>query len=242
MNIRTMRYALAATLGAIGINPVALAACIGPIGADERPSAWTDVRDHVPTPILGASVLAIGAATGEINNDFYAITIDSAGQTPAQLAKELRSDFNAIVFTGAPDQSFRAYDAANAAIWRRDDPMGAVMTFVLAKTFGAEIEKGSVLVSCTSATDWIFSTVATANDGLHPVSGNRGFGVVRNADGSLTIFTKAADRATNAFFGASGVFQEGHAVWLRFIGNLRQRYRDRNPRDQKVISRRIAFS
>lgn len=237
-----MRHALAAVLGVMGMHVAAQATCINPVGADERPSAWSDVRHHVPASVGGASVLAIDAATGEINTDFYAITIDSAGQTAAQLARELRSDFNAIVFAGSADQSFRPYDAANAAIWRRDDPRGAVMTFVLATTFGAEVEKGSVLVSCTSTTDWIFTTVATANDGLHPVSGNRGFGVVRNADGSLTIFTKAADRATNAFFGASGVFQEGHAVWLRFIDNLRQRYRDRNPRDRKVISRRAAFS
>ncbi len=104
--------------------------------------------------MAGACVLAVGAATGEINADFYSITIDSARQTPEQLARELGSDFNAIVFAGSPGRSFRAYDAANAAIWRRNDPIGEVMTLVLAKTFSAQIEKGSVLVSCALDTDW----------------------------------------------------------------------------------------
>ncbi len=241
MRTATRRVA-AVALAACTFLGNANAACVNALGSD-TPAAWKELRDLTVGGQLNPaieSVLSLGTATGPLNTDYYAVTIDAAGKSPQQIAQDLRSNLNEIVFGASSDQSFRPYDAANQNLWARANPTGAVMTFVLAK-LGAEWEKGSVVVSCSSGADWVFSTVETDDDGLHPVSGNRGFGVVRNSDGSLTIFTKATDRATNSIFAALGVFDQGHAVWSRFVDNLKQRYRDRNPRNIRVISRRIAF-
>jgi hypothetical protein len=110
--------------------------------------------------------------------------------------------------------------------------------------------KGDVVASCGSDTDWIFSTVETQKSGRHPVCGNRAFGVEDNGDGSVTIWTKGADRAVNN--GALTVphqteasrgdtFLAGEQVWKNFMSSVQTTYKDYNPRNLIQFSVRRSY-
>lgn len=184
---------------------------------------------------------------GKLNTDYYSITVDASGDQAHQLFATLRADLNRFIFDGT-SYSLSPYDNRNAAIWNSDQPKGAVMTFVLAGIAGVNFEKGSVIVSCISPADLVFSTITTAKDGLHPVAGNRAFGVYAKNDGSLTIFTKAADRVINeggfGHLNESGrelLFEQGDNVWLGFIANIKNKMQTRNPRAEVRYSKRVDY-
>ena len=134
----------------------------------------------------------------------------------------------------------------NETRWKSDDPKGAVMSFALAatnyrpalalvattsgKTISIVQKHGDVAVTCSSPTDFVFSTLETKNGGKHPVSGNRGFGLKDNKDGTWTFYTKGADRQSDSRLnavktvpqGADAIFLSGHEFWLQFFGNLKE--------------------
>jgi hypothetical protein len=147
----------------------------------------------------------------------------------------------------------------NKELWEAENPKRAVMSFVLdnhtpALAFAATwkgmkivLEQGDVVVTCAEASDavtqFIFTTVYTEKDQYHPVSGNRGFGVRDNGDGTWTFYTMGVDRETA--LGTSGtipywgnvalklgfpdrgippgpdaVFYAGDKFWRDFFSNL----------------------
>jgi hypothetical protein len=185
---------------------------------------------------------------GALNLDFYAIQFDAGGYTPESLMKEIRGQLSSVIFSGT-SYNVAPYDDANRKVWEADKPARALMTFTLAEVPNViPLERGSVMVSCFSSTGFTFSTVTTKKDGLHPVSGNRGFGVVKLADGSLMFFTKAADRVVNrGMFSAlpeparEAVFSQGHKVWVRLLDNLSQKYIVLKPRNRVEHSVRIPY-
>jgi hypothetical protein len=119
--------------------------------------------------------------------------------------------------------------AKNEALWESKDPTGAVMSFVLdnhtpalalaATLKGVKIvlEQGDVVVTCATPTQFIFTTVTTKADGFHPVSGNRGFGIRGNTDGSWTFYTMGADRETKT---AETESENGVKTDVPYFGNL----------------------
>lgn len=184
---------------------------------------------------------------GSLNLDFYAITIDANGQPAESLFQYVRANLDSLVFGGTA-YALNAYNAANSDRWKSDDPTGALMSFTLAGIDGVmPLERGSVVVSCYSSMNFVFSTVKTAKDGLHPVAGNRAFGVHDHGNGILTIYVKAADRVVNkGLFGKLGaslreeIFAQGHKVWLRMLKNLTEIFKERNPATF-VYSERVAY-
>ncbi|MFV5687459.1 hypothetical protein ACM55M_02400 [Flavobacterium sp. ZT3R25] len=64
---------------------------------------------------------------------------------------------------------------------------------------------GSVVCSEYTSNSWIFTTIEVpwglnqGQDGVHPVSGNREFGIIQNPDGSYTFYTRGVDRMTDGF-------------------------------------------
>jgi hypothetical protein len=184
---------------------------------------------------------------GELNYDVYSVTIDADGQTPESLFSWFRSNLDQSLFSGTY-YSLRSYDDVNAEKWKSDAPEGALMSFTLAAVGIIPLEKGSVVLSCFSSTDFIFSTVYTENDELHPVAGNRAFGVRKGASGGLTIFVKAADRIVNSDrfgllpkAGRELIFEQGHDVWMGMLSRLKVKFADRNPRDDFVFSVRVPY-
>lgn len=186
---------------------------------------------------------------GNINNDFYSITIEKKSDTAESMLLLIRRDISTLIFKGT-SYSVEPIDAANGTRWSSNNPLGAVMSFTLAAIPNVmPLERGSVVVSCVSPTDFVFSTVRTDRDGWHPVAGNRAFGVRDNGNGSLTIWTKAADRVvTGGVFGSlpevlrEQLFEQGHAVWVGLLKNLELHFATRNPSNRVVFSERRRFN
>ncbi|GAB5500999.1 MAG: hypothetical protein PsegKO_33100 [Pseudohongiellaceae bacterium] len=119
---------------------------------------------------------------GRLNIDQYQITIDGDGQSAEQFFAHLRKNLNEIIFKGT-DYSLKPYDSVNSRRWASAKPLGAVMVFTLAAvTDDLPLERGAVFVSCSTGSDMVFSTLEMIPYGVHPVAGNRAFGVVKNSD------------------------------------------------------------
>lgn len=249
-----MRASVLLILSLLVFDGRAFADCVSPVSnpASAPRSAWSDVETLVADSSSNSDIQKVqtiaGTGYGDINTDFYAITINKGEQTAAKLMAELRSNMSEVIFAGS-FYSLSAYDATNAAKWASASPKGALMSFTLAKIPGVmDLERGSVVVSCASDVDFVFSTVTTAKDGLHPVSGNRAFGVRDIGNGKLQIFTKAADRVINEGIfralpasGRKALFEQGHKVWLRLLDNLTTTHAARNPHNRIVYSERKAY-
>ena len=211
------------------------AACFNsaPLTKSSPRSAWQDLEtfraDKSLNPLI-QQVQTVDGGVGNYNRDYWEITFRPVvGQTPQSVLADLRAGFGSIVFRRAPMGKFQGYDAANRAKWMSEKPLGAVMTFVLMDVVDlVDFEQGSVVVSCASDTDWIFSTVTTAKDGVHPVAGNRGFAVRANADGTMSVVVKAVDRIVDAqpyAAAEAGIYFAGELIWKGMMANLRQRYK-----------------
>lgn len=148
--------------------------------------------------------------------------------------------------------------------WESTNPLGAMMTFIVSNQpytlfsldpskMGLAFKTISVVVVCASKQDFIFSTVTSDGDGIHPVSGYRGFGLRDNSDGSLTFYTMGTDRETYISdqgaqrlhpypgnlalrlgamspkipMGSDAPFIAGDQFWIEFFGNL-QSYLNRH--------------
>jgi len=221
--------------------------CVKPISGANPPRAqWAELEAYSAAPSMNPAITGlqpISAATGDINTDYFAVTIDAQGQTAAQLLPEYRQNFMHWISDGGSGQSIAPYSAADAAMWNSGNFKHAVMSFVLASlpVVGIQAETGAVVATCVSATDWVFSTVTTPKDGVHPVSGNRSFGVLDNHDGTLTLFTKGTDRVVDVFpYNAAGptAFAQAEAFWRHFMGNVATQYAARHPRRTEVSLRR----
>ena len=223
---------------------------------DSAPSDWTDVlslkADKALNPQISFVQTLDGTGSGDVNLDYYAITVDRTDSAKRMLA-DFRKRMGELLFRkGALAQgfyAFRGYDPANEASWSSDFPKGALMTFVLFQGPGAKFERGSVVVSCADDTSFVFSTVNTAADGDHPVSGNRAFGIVDNGDGSVTLFTKAADRVKGAsFFDLLGsgqraaTFAAGASIWEHLLDNISLAYARKHPLEPTKLSHRLPYA
>lgn len=224
--------------------------CVKPITGSNPPrSQWAELEHMTLSATVNPVIMQlqpIQEAMGDINTDFYGITFDAQGQSAAQVLLEYRANFNKWISEGSNGASIAPYDATNAAKWNSPNYKGAAMSFVLLALplAGSQMETAGVIVNCTSPTDWVFTTVTTMKDGLHPVCGNRGFGVLDNHDGTLTIFTKATDRVVNALpYNVAGptIFAQGEVFWRHFLDNVTRHYATRHPRRIEVSLRRPYF-
>lgn len=239
-------------------------ACATPVlnPADRGGSAaWADIERFEAQASLNSKIGRVQSLTttgyGALNTDYYSITIDATWlddskegmtfvhETPRSMTKFLRDNLSELIFSGSAYQ-FGAYDGQEQARWQTG-VIGSLASFTLARIPGLfDLERGSVVLSCLSESNWIFSTVETPKDELHPVSGNRAFGVVDDGKGGLVIWTKAADRIVNAGrfallpqAGRELLFEQGHQVWVGMLDRITSRFPDRNPRDRvQVLVRR----
>jgi hypothetical protein len=202
-------------------NPIA-GACFSPL-ADANstdPTQWDDLRQFkaVVSDAEVVAVQSIGEAGGDkINLDFFALTFAKhPSLTVQEYFVKLRKAYGVFARgnlgdpfqSDPPVQFFLAYRPSDKALWETSQPKGALMSFVLYShppTFALRatltgiqpvLEQGDVVATCATDTDFIFSTVRTKRDGYHPVSGNRGFGLRDNGDGTWTFYCKGADRLT----------------------------------------------
>jgi hypothetical protein len=219
---------------------------------DPGEKSWADLESFLAPASLNPAILSVQNlktdGIGPVNNDFYSVTIDANGQSAADVMRTLRLNLSDLVYA-RKWRKVRPYDDDNGAKWKSSSPQGAVMTFVLVDAALYRV-RADVVVSHVSDTEWVFSTVRTGKNGWHPVCGNRAFGVSANADGSLTIWTKGADRAVDhgALWaqhqfaaGREFTFARGDDVWKALMQNLATHYAAGHPRDFVRISVRRPY-
>jgi len=204
-------------------------------------SAWADVMSFRPTPALQDKVRQLDLQSpgkwffhrlesgwGEINLDYYAVCIDkmprslpgdSAGTsrivTPEELCQYVRHNMvTPSTVVNEEHASFRPYGPSDGTAWKgtSTDALGALISIDMQLApLPVPVEDGTVMVTHSDDTSWTFSTVHSPNDGSHPVSGNRRFGVLLADDGNTYVYTLGADRVTNQAIGQTPGAQ---LVWL----------------------------
>jgi hypothetical protein len=221
------------------------------------------------TGVIRSQPIASGYGD-KINLDYYSITFRKhPTRSLSEVFRDIRRHFNSFAHEGetvfeepaefsvVPYRGTSSRDdqlaTRNNSLWGSANPQHAVMSFILssytpaiarvsatARGITVVKKKASVVTTCATSTDFIFSTVKTEKDGYHPVNGNRGFGIKDNKDGTWTFYTMGADREGMMDLGVEyvgnhvlhlglvegipkgpdAVFQAGHIFWVHFFTNL----------------------
>lgn len=130
------------------------------------------------------------ASGGDINMDYYAITITKLppGVTQEQLFNNFRKNID--IFMNHNEAGVRPKDPSTKKLWESDNPTGAVMVF-----YPTSAPDQSAVVTSTSGSNyWVFTPIWTTQNWRHPLAGQREFGLTDNKDGTFTFFTRAIDR------------------------------------------------
>lgn len=200
---------------------------------------WQALAQHIPPQSVidkleqeyygDIDILSIEDAAGTVvNTDYFSINVNTlpSGMTAIDLLNSIRNDINNFINTDLASFSpydYTGYSFDEAAVWYSSNPMGAVLSIDLK----FPVDDGSVVVSGFNSNSWTFSTVSDPWNFDHPVSGNRKFGFVQNANGSYTFFTRGVDRITQQIdnFVAqnliSNPFEDPDALWSSFQKKLK---------------------
>ena len=190
-----------------------------------------------------------------MNMDYFALTFEAPPNVTVEaFFAQMRKDFNVFAAWDGGYNVFGAYGPnvrnisqpdpdreENEKKWAQADHTGALMTFLLAgmgfsthptSNLGSQFlvvkQYGDVQSTCSSSTDFIFTTVKTDTD-THPVSGRRGFGLKEDSGKrTWTFYSKAVDRRSNTAmniaheFGAPApdVYVEGRKFWSGFYAKM----------------------
>jgi hypothetical protein len=194
--------------------------------------AWADLLSFRPPLALQRGLRGRGPlggdwwvhrieeAWGDVNLDYYPVTVTSL-PTIVFDADELLLHIRLFLdpeFVNTAVAEFSPYDASiDGPKWLSSSPTGAVIHIDM-KAGGINLDDGSVLTAEADASHWRFSTIWTSGDFGHPVSGNREFGYVTNADGSFTFYTRGADRTTALLdlTAANAVYSGADTLWQSF--------------------------
>ncbi|WP_124541778.1 papain-like cysteine protease family protein [Piscinibacter terrae] len=191
---------------------------------------WADlfnwsVPDWIPGYLAGRdmSVQRIADAAGALNLDRYEVRITSvpSGHTDVSLLEYVRTHLNDFLDTD--NSEFIPYTVGDDDVkWTSASPVGTVFKIDIIGP-----DNAAVVASMVEEHRWRFTTIHTTWSGDHPVSGHREFGVRTNADGTVVVYTRGADRATDglgesiAFFGADHLwrsFQRKLTDWVTANG------------------------
>src|SRR5262249_6332040 len=129
-----------------------------------------------------------------------------------------RQHFNDFLDTDIGETA--PYGDSDETRWPSDSPLGSIVHWDMKAFWGdaGKLDDGSVLLGSASPQRWIFSTVWTPDDEWHPVSGNREFGYVEDADGGYTFYTRGADRLSGVLdLGVNGTTGLIARMWHRYI-------------------------
>lgn len=207
-----------------------------------------------PMPGVKKFLPLVVAEDDKANIDYYYIRFTRhPKKTPEQVFKDLRLNFNRFAAGTTKVFGFGPYKETgsdsdsigreNAKLWAKDVPLNAVMSFNLDTPMpatrmvsivgssgspewvrGIVNKAGDLQVTCASKLDFVFSTVESENGGPHPVSGNRGFGLKDNGDGTWTFYSKAVDRRTTGEWNPKIIlgtffdtFCRGHDFWKSYF-------------------------
>ncbi|MDX1401271.1 MAG: hypothetical protein R3245_05055 [Kiloniellales bacterium] len=199
-----------------------------------------------------------GTGTGPVNIDYYEVRFNAPpGVSLEAFFGEFRKNASERIFGGLKPEGYelRPFNDRFGHRWQSDDlsvVYGTAMTFSLGPTTaGVDSETATVICSCASKTDWVFSTVATEKDGIHPVSGSRAFGIRDLGDGTWALFTKGTDRVSDPqklrasqlqediMIGLAGLAPEvlldfAPIIWNNLAANLESEFSNLEPQTWSV--------
>ena len=113
------------------------------------------------------------------------------------------------------------------ALWNSSNPLSTIISISIA------LDHGNVVCSDFQSCCWVFTTLQapwkpfTWKDGVHPVSGNRQFGISDSGQGKV-LYTKGVDRVTKwyhnlaegkAFNGADALWNSMEVQLVSFVNN-----------------------
>jgi hypothetical protein len=165
---------------------------------------WSDIASFVPPNSViqrienlpgNWNIQEIKNASGtRVNLDLFPVkittmpTVNGVMISKDDLISLIRLSLNSFT----EGSSFTPFSPQDAQIWTSGNPLGAVIHISI------NPDDGSVVTSSYSSCCWVFTTLQAPfwDDGIHPVSGNRQFGYKQFPDGSIDIYTRAADRLT----------------------------------------------
>ncbi|MPS65332.1 hypothetical protein [Chryseobacterium sp.] len=183
--------------------------------------AWQDLANH-PIPVsVKNRIFQVNGLTGwfdeaviqdldysksyTINMDVYPVKITNMPEkspgvkfTPAEFFDYFRRNIND--FTDINHGKFYPvvepqYGIDDTQLWNSTNPLGSLITIKIPADYG------TVICSGFGPQAWIFTTVKSPWDGMHPVSGNRLFGYYVDSSGDMIIYTRGVDRFTRKTHG-----------------------------------------
>lgn len=144
-----------------------------------------------------------------VNVDCYAVRVDRWPKkdngvqfSPSEFTQYVRLHINDFadgtfpsgvpIVGGGRLASFNMYDVStDSPLWHANNGVNTLISIKMG-------DDGSVGVVAANGTQWIFKTLTTKNDGTHPVTGNRMFGVVPPGNtGEVWFGTRGVDRITD---------------------------------------------
>jgi hypothetical protein len=203
---------------------------------------WSRLISYRPSPIIQGGVgtrfqmfgipqrvvHAIEDGRGPINLDYYPIQVSampvSGNHTmqPNELLEFIRRNMNSFVDQHPDGCKFAPYEPLiDTNMWA--PPFltmpfpGAVLSIDMISNH-INVEDGSVVLSESDSSHWVFTTLWSPNDLGHPVSGNREFGYTPTHAGEFIFYTRGADRVTTWVDEAlaNTVFTAADRLWISF--------------------------
>lgn len=161
-------------------------------------------------------------AVGEdVNLDFFSVEIKKLpnGMSDKEFFNYFRKHINDFIDKKAA--FFEPYNPHETKQWESDSYENTIVHIDMAPgIFSTYVnpEDGSVIVSKQEDLKWVFTTIFIFQDGRHPVSGNREFGLRKNNNETYTFYTAGVDRTTglddseiNHWFNA--IFSGADKLW-----------------------------
>ena len=210
-------------------------------------SAWAELMSFRPSAELQGKVRQLNLTNprewffhriesgwGPINLDYYGVRID---KMPTSLPDDTQGTVRTVsieelcqfvrhnlldgdLIVNPLLSKFRPYGAADKTAWL-GDAANALSALISIRIPGND---GTVMCTESSEVSWTFSTVNSPDDGPHPVSGNRRFGVVLADDSKKYVYTLGADRCTDFAVGETAldeaVWFGAHKLWQSFQSNV----------------------
>jgi hypothetical protein len=205
--------------GGSSSKPNATTKCIGPSSTHTRLMAEPWRTRPAVLSALNKSRATFQSNRQEAPHDFafddFSITIEQMppGVTPEQLLERFARDPNGTVENPAFDALTR-FDRRGTG----HPKIGTIYDIAIPG------DPGSVMLVEKSSNHFVVQTIETPELSRHPVSGARQFGFERNADGSITFYTRGADRPDNDLLRWPGLAAQ-NATWSAMMHGLRNQIR-----------------
>jgi hypothetical protein len=172
--------------------------------------AWSELASFIPDQSVQDKIASLGpgwklqplmmpTSAPRINLDYFGVTIsqlpfingiNGPRYSPEEFLDHIRRNINEF-----HSQSGTSFDPIpqDISLWNSNNAKGTVISINIFP------DDGSVICAQHESCCWIFSTLTApiwplSNDGYHPVSGNRQFGIKSLPNGNYEIFTKGVDR------------------------------------------------